>query len=346
MGAFTGEEGVLCTLFSIIINESCASDSKLRSKAIGLYFSIYAFGGVIIGAVTYILDDSWWLYLSMVCLSALTFIPVPFLALEPVKQLYKRGKVSDLFRVLHLYSQRNKTNLTMEEIQVESGIEEINLELAKCKLEHITTWREKLTLVGYNFKMLVFGGYLVRALCFIVVSGVLYTVFYAVTYNSGKIGLGSISLDVIFLAGIEAICYLGTVPFIGSIRRNKTTFCCQLLVLIGGVILVVLRKAIPSFEDEKTVETMVVCILIKAGLSVNYVVLYTWGAEMFPSTIRGTALGLSLALGRMAGLVNAPLISLSEDVFGVNAMVGCAATAVLVFPVLIWLPETLNQKVE
>lgn len=98
MGAFTGEEGVLCTLFSIIINESCASDSKLRSKAIGLYFSIYAFGGVIIGAVTYILDDSWWLYLSMVCLSSLTFIPVPFLALEPVKQLYKRGKVSDLFR--------------------------------------------------------------------------------------------------------------------------------------------------------------------------------------------------------------------------------------------------------
>jgi MFS family permease len=98
MGAFVGEEGVLCTLFSIIINESCASDSKLRSKAIGLYFSIYAFGGVVIGSVTYILDDSWWLYLLMVCLSALTFIPVPFLALEPVKQLYKRGKVSDLFR--------------------------------------------------------------------------------------------------------------------------------------------------------------------------------------------------------------------------------------------------------
>jgi hypothetical protein len=234
----------------------------------------------------------------------------------------------------------------MEEIQAESGIEDINLELAKCKLETITTWREKLTLIGYNFKMLVFGGYLVRALCFIVLSGALYTVLYGVTYNSGKIGLGSISLDVILLAGIEAICYLGTVPFIGSIRRNRTTFCCMVFILMGGVILVVLRKAVPSFDGEKTVETIVVCGLIKAGLSVNYVVLYTWGAEMFPSTIRGTALGLSLAIGRMVGLVNAPLISLSEDVFGVNAMVGCAATAILVFPVLIWLPETLDQKVE
>ena len=48
----------------------------------------------------------------------------------------------------------------------------------------------------------------------------------------------------------------------------------------------------------------------------------------------------------MIGLLSENLIELSQDVFGVNAMVGCALVAVLALPILWMMPETLGKKVE
>ena len=45
---FIGEEAVLCTLFTYIINETCTTKSTLRSKAVAFYFAIFAMGGVLI----------------------------------------------------------------------------------------------------------------------------------------------------------------------------------------------------------------------------------------------------------------------------------------------------------
>ena len=46
LSLFIGEEAILVTLFTYIINESCSTNSALRSKAIGFYFTIFALGGV------------------------------------------------------------------------------------------------------------------------------------------------------------------------------------------------------------------------------------------------------------------------------------------------------------
>merc|ERR1712029_1147312 len=40
LAVFIGEEAVLCTLITYIINESMTTDSALRSKAIAIYFAI------------------------------------------------------------------------------------------------------------------------------------------------------------------------------------------------------------------------------------------------------------------------------------------------------------------
>jgi MFS family permease len=47
LGLFVAEEGILCLMFTTIINESCSTNSNLRSAAIGFYFSIFALGGLV-----------------------------------------------------------------------------------------------------------------------------------------------------------------------------------------------------------------------------------------------------------------------------------------------------------
>lgn len=47
LSLFIGEEAVLVTLFTYIINESCTGASPLRSRAIAFYFTIFAIGGLL-----------------------------------------------------------------------------------------------------------------------------------------------------------------------------------------------------------------------------------------------------------------------------------------------------------
>ena len=226
MGVFVGQEGVLCTLFTLIINESCTSQSPLRSKAIGFYFAIFALGGMILSLLTYVIQDSNTLYLMMVLGSSCAAIPVPFLCFEPIKQLYKRGKVSELFLTLHKMSQRNRKNITIQEIQLLAEIEAIDMELAKCGLKTVTTFREKFQLVMWQIKLLFAGGYLWQLVGYFFVSGFIWIIYSGVTYNSGQIGLPSVQLDVILLAFIEAVCYSSSLLFVSRVKRNRLLFWC------------------------------------------------------------------------------------------------------------------------
>lgn len=94
------------------------------------------------------------------------------------------------------------------------------------KLETVTNWKEKLTLIILNIKLIFLGGYFLRLVGYTFIVGSIYICFYGVTFNSGDIGLGDIQLNVIFLSSVEGICYFGTVPFISKTRRKMATFWC------------------------------------------------------------------------------------------------------------------------
>jgi hypothetical protein len=74
------------------------------------------------------------------------------------------------------------------------------------------------------------------------------------------------------------------------------------VILCGAVLLLLLQFGFGNFEGEKLTQTMIVCLLIKAGVSVDFVIMYTYGNEMFPSNIRGTAFGIGVTAGKMIGL--------------------------------------------
>ena len=205
MAIFAAEEGILCTVFTYIINESCTTSSVLRSKAIAFYFSIFALGGVILSGLTLIVDDSDTLYLIMVTACIVCCIPIEWVCFEPPKQLYKRGKISELFKTLSKISIRNKTNRSMGDIQRKAGIEGVDMDIAECSLETKTTFKEKTISLTWNFK-LVFTQHLYKLFGLWLLASSIFIIFNGVTYNSGEIGLQTVQVNVCFLAGVEATC--------------------------------------------------------------------------------------------------------------------------------------------
>lgn len=49
-------------------------------------------------------------------------------------------------------------------------------------------------------------------------------------------------------------------------------------------------------------------MLGKTGISVGFCVMFTWAAELFPTVIRNTGMGLSTAFGTI-GLIVAPYVA-------------------------------------
>jgi MFS family permease len=345
-GLMTAEEGILCGLFTIIINESCRSDSPLRTKGISFYFCVFALGGVVLSGLTYVVKDSNLLFLIILICSAVSAIPSFIYVHEPPKQLFKLGKVSQLFRVLTKIAHFNgQKDLTTKDIQEHFEFSDIDLETSKIVLETKTTFAQKWTLFKAQIKV-IFGSTLVKYLIgYFMICVSVYICFNGVTYNSGEIGLASVQLDVIFLASVEAFCYILCIWIVSAYGRKTLTFWCFMIMIVGGAALLTIGY-LPRFGNDDLTQTLITCLLIKGGLSVEYVVIFTWGSELFPSNVRGTAMGLALTGAKFMALLSTNLITFSKDVLHTNPMVGCAMTVVVSLPFLMCLPETRLLKME
>ena len=77
----------------------------------------------------------------MIIASIVTYIPVPFFLIEPVKKLYKAGMVSDVFKTLHKISKINK-EVTGEDILVTIDVRSLYTNIPND--EGIQAEREKL----------------------------------------------------------------------------------------------------------------------------------------------------------------------------------------------------------
>lgn len=346
LGIFTAEEAILTGLFAIIINESLSSDSKLRSKAIAIYFCMFSMGGIVLSQITYKVKNSDTLQLIMSIGSILSIIPCFALIYEPPKQLYKRGKVSQLFRTLKKIAHFNgKKELTMMEIQSEAGLSQIDQEKTLCTLEVKTTLGEKCKLIGEELKLLFASKLFFNLLGFFMICWTIWICYNGITFNSGQIGLSSIQYDVIMLASIEAFGYIICTIFVHKVKRKNQMIICYLIMLVGAAVLIALAIA-PQFKNDNLVQAQIVVIFVKGGMSVLYVVLYQYGTELFPTRVRGTANGICITSAKFMSFVSSNLISLSKNTLHVNPMVGCAATCLFALPAFIWLPETFEQKME
>ena len=113
----------------------------------------------------------------------------------------------------------------------------------------------------------------------------------------------------------------------------------------GGMLLILIRGVMDNDQTRKWIETILVSIIVKGPLSIEYVILFTYGSELFPSTIRGTAVGIAFNAGKFMSLFCVPIMVYCKDI-GQNGVVGCVLTALIALPFMFKMPETLRAKLE
>lgn len=142
----------------------------------------------------------------------------------------------------------------------------------------------------------------IRMIAYGLVGSAVYIIFFGVTYNAGKIGLKQLQMNVILLAAVEVVIYIACTFFIAKMRRKCGGIMNFSIVALGAVLCAVFYAILnedPSNRDLAV--TIITCVLIKGGLSVEYVLYYAYGSELFPSTVRGTAVGLALTTAKCLG---------------------------------------------
>ncbi|CAB0036674.1 unnamed protein product [Trichogramma brassicae] len=111
------------------------------------------------------------------------------------------------------------------------------------------------------------------------------------------------------------------------------------LMLIGGVCCVF---ASAFSEEDSFILKITVSLIGKACIAGSFAIIYNYTAELFPTVLRNTALGVGSMCARLSGAIT-PLLMLLDfldpkvpaTVFGIIAL-GSGFTA-------LWLPETLNK---
>jgi hypothetical protein len=107
-----------------------------------------------------------------------------------------------------------------------------------------------------------------------------------------------------------------------------------------------LHNLIPDFAGEKWIETLMVCILIRGGLSFQFTIVCNYGAELFDAEVRGTAIAIGMTLAKMASFMSTYVVDFTENSLNTNPMVGCAALCVFALPALLMVPETFGKRVQ
>ena len=77
----------------------------------------------------------------------------------------------------------------------------------------------------------------------------------------------------------------------------------------------------------------------------NFAMMFTYVAELFPARIRGLALGCCVLVGRFSILFSLFLKNFTSH-FNLNPMVGVAFGAIITMPVSLLLPETFGKKID
>ncbi|XP_060070271.1 organic cation transporter protein-like [Ylistrum balloti] len=173
---------------------------------------------------------------------------------------------------------------------------------------------------------------------------VVFHCFYGFTLNIGNLA-GNFYLNLLLGGIVDFLGYTITLLSAGRIGRKKmyiSGMAVAGLSLLGSGVTSVLATAGLKFIS------VVLAMIGKIGMAVGYSVIYMWSAELFPTAVRNTGMGMSTSMGNM-GYMAAP--GVARLILVVPGRVG-RAVPLFVFSFLclfaaimtLALPETQNMN--
>ncbi|XP_047990840.1 organic cation transporter protein [Leguminivora glycinivorella] len=158
-------------------------------------------------------------------------------------------------------------------------------------------------------------------------------VYYGLSLSCGKLE-GNPYLILAVLGFVEFPSYGAVIYFLDIWGRRPLI---SSMMLIGGAACVV-----ATFIPAGSIISTVIVIVGKLFIAGSFAIVYNYSAELFPTVVRNSAIGLGSMCARLSGALT-PLITLLDSfdpkipavIFGVIALISGFLT--------LFLPETMNQ---
>ncbi|KAI4492882.1 PREDICTED: organic cation transporter protein [Polistes canadensis] len=162
-------------------------------------------------------------------------------------------------------------------------------------------------------------------------------VYYGLSLNSGNL-VGNPYL-MLFLSGLVEIPSYIFLIFV--MDRTGRRCLVSTFMLIGGLCCIC-AAFISKDNDIGATATVIIVLFGKACIAASFAVIYNYTAELFPTVLRNTALGIGSMCARLSGALT-PLIMLLDfldpkvpaTLFGIVALASGFLS--------LYLPETVNQ---
>lgn len=161
--------------------------------------------------------------------------------------------------------------------------------------------------------------------------------YYGLSLNTGR--LPGDPFLILFLVGlVEVPSYFVTIALMD--RTGRRSLISAMMVLGGLATLAV--AFIPQTTFTGNISALVVVMIGKFMIAGSFAIIYNYTAELFPTPVRNTALGVGSMCARLAGALT-PLITLLDSLDKTVPTVIFSTIAITSGLLSLLLPETLNQ---
>ncbi|XP_059154041.1 organic cation transporter protein-like isoform X2 [Physella acuta] len=295
-----------------------------KRKFIGIVINyVWCLAGFVQTAAAYGIRDWQFLHLllsvpSAVMLSYFCLVP------ESPRWLVNVGRVKEASDIVRKIAKENQADLS----EKTSSLQDVEMEGQGNKIWH----------------MLTIPVLLVRTLVIFFNWMVCSMVYYGLNLNAGNLS-GNLYLNFFLLTLVELLSYVVTLPLLDVVGRRLLQ-CC--FMLISGVACISTLFPVIYGSSGTAWITLTLSLVGKFGASAAFAIIYIYTAELFPTVMRNSGLGLSSTTARIGGIL-APYIADLGNVVGGDLAV--------ILPLLIFgslslaaglcaliLPETANRK--
>ncbi|XP_063622068.1 organic cation transporter protein isoform X2 [Cydia splendana] len=287
----------------------------------GVTFQImFAVGIMLLAAWGYLIDNRFYLQI-VYALHAVILLPHWFLMDESPRWLWAQGRARESVAIVE---KALKINRSIETVDTPQLVSHCKATCAKYTDEHSAGTSDLFKTPNMLKKSLIICG------CWFANS----VVYYGLSLNTGK--LEGNPYFITFLMGVvELPSYVIIVYFLDRVGHRALI---STMMLLGGISCLVVA-ALPHGSKSTTGIVMVG----KLFISGSYSIIYKYSAELFPTVVRSSGVGLGSMCASVSGALT-PLISLLDTlnpkiptiIFGFLALLSGAST--------FFLPETVGRN--
>jgi len=323
----------------IILNES--GGVKLRGISNATLLIVWAVGVSIFVGIAYVLPNWRHQVIWTMAVPGVLFIVFFAKIQESPRFLLAKGKLLECEQALRKIAKVNNREKRIEYLIDPSSVSK---SVVLSKVSHFTSYAPSSSSPTSYLTILTNKWLRKRFFLFTLLIIYLFLSYNGILFALASLG-GNIYVNSLIVNAAELLAYIASIFMLGNVKRKRSLLIIMLISAGGGLVFAL----IPFIQCEN----YIICseaflkgamsLVIKFAVSLSFGLIYVYGSELFPTTMRSKCIGVAAATGRATGIVitwiNSGLLNL-----GINPVLFYGLLGFLVMILLKWLPETFGSK--